>query len=175
MEINFLITYGSWAEGTKGLAIYMAETLQQIPHIKPDIQPVKIVKDLSRYQAVIIGSPVRAGMLHPGVVKFVKNHQKELVHIPSAFFISCLTMNEDTETNRETTRGYLKKLTDKAPLFKPVALGTFGGVLNLQKLPYLFRLMFQNNKEMAEGDFRNWDAIHEWTLATANLLLPKQN
>jgi len=172
MKTNLLITYGSWTEGTKGIAIQMAETLQQLPHVQMDIQPAKIVKDLTPYQAVIIGSPIRAGMLHPTVVSFVKRHQNSLAGIPSAFFISCLTMNDPTEANRETTRAYLQKLLNKTPLYHPVTLGLFGGVLNLQKLPFFLRMMFQNSKEMAEGDFRDWDQINQWTLDTARQLLP---
>ena len=173
MDTNLLITYGSWADGTKGIAIHMAEILQQIPHIQPDIQPVKIVKDVTPYRGVIIGSPIRAGMLHPGVIKFIKKHETSLVHIPTAFFISCLTMKENSEENQETTRSYMKKIHDSAPSFQPVSLGLFGGVLNYQKLPYLFRLMFQNSKEMSEGDYRDWDQINQWTIETANLLIPK--
>lgn len=172
METNLLITYGSWADGTKGIAIHMAETLQQIPHIQPDIQPVKIVKDLKPYQAVIIGSPIRAGMLHPGVNKFIARHEAALAKIPSAFFISCLTMKDDTEANQEITRDYMKKILEKNPRFQPASLGLFGGVVNYQKLPYLFRMMFQKSKEMAEGDYRDWDKINQWTIETANRLLP---
>jgi menaquinone-dependent protoporphyrinogen oxidase len=173
MNTNLLITYGSWADSTKGIAIAIAENLQQIPNIQADVQPAKIVKDITPYQAVIIGTGVRAGTFHPSVVSFVKRHQKALLQIPSAFFINCLTMREDNQANRDTTTAFMKKLSDKVPGYQPAALGLFAGVMDFEKLPFIFRIMFKNSKEISEGDFRDWDKIKQWSLETADLLLPQ--
>ncbi|MBI9049884.1 MAG: flavodoxin domain-containing protein [Anaerolineaceae bacterium] len=171
MTTKMLITYGSWADSTWEVAAKMAETLKANLNIDIDVLPAKTVKDISTYQAVVIGSSIRAGMFHPSIGKFIKRHRKVLSNIPSAFFISCLTMKEDNEANRNTTAAYMNKLYSKVPEFKPIELGLFGGAVNYEKLPFLFRKMFEKSEEMAEGDFRDWNEINRWIVETSNKLL----
>ena len=171
MATKLLIAYGSWAESTREIAFKMAEKIKAEKNFKVEVLPANEVKELSSYQAVIIGSGVRAGMFHSSIVKFIKKFRKELIEKPSAFFICCLTMKEDTEANRNEASSYMKKLYSKVPEFKPVELGLFGGVVNFDKLPFLFRKMFENSNEITEGDFRDWDKINLWALETSDKLL----
>ena len=170
MQTKMLIAYGSWAESTKEVAAKMAEFIQNEKNIEVEVLAAKDVKEISSYQAVIIGSSVRAGMFHSSIAKFIKKFRKELSNKPCAFFISCLTMKEDCEANRETASAYMEKLYSKVPEFKPLQLGLFGGAVNYDKLPFLFKKMFEKSEEMAEGDFRDWNKINQWTLETSDKL-----
>jgi menaquinone-dependent protoporphyrinogen oxidase len=171
MTTKMLIAYGSWAESTKEIAVQMAETIKKEKNIEVEVISAKDVKELSSYQAVIIGSSIRAGMFHSSIARLLKKFRKELAGKPCAFFISCLTMKEDCQANRETTAAYTEKLYSKVPEFKPVELGLFGGAVNYDKLPFLFRKMFEKSEEMAEGDFRDWNKINQWTLDSSDKLL----
>jgi menaquinone-dependent protoporphyrinogen oxidase len=173
MSTNLLITYGSWADGTKNTAIVITETLKQIPGLTVDVQPAKIVKDLSPYQAVIIGSGARMAALHPSVINFIIRHEKALKTIPSAFFISCLTMKVDTQDNRETTKSYMDGIKQRVKQYQPVSLGLFGGVIDYSKLPFYMRFFFQKSDELAEGDFRDWDKINQWAKDVTRQMLPQ--
>ena len=172
MSANLLITYGSWADGTKGTAIEMSERLKQLPGLSVDVQPAKVVKNLKPYQAVIIGTGARMGGLHPSVVNFVVRHEKVLKEIPSAFFISCLTMKEDTPDNRDTVTAYMDILKQRVRSYKPVSVGLFGGVIDYNKLPFYMRFFFQKTDDLAEGDYRDWDKILQWAEDVTRQMVP---
>lgn len=173
MSANLLITYGSWADGTKGTAIEMTEKLRQVPGLTVDVQPAKVVKNLKPYQAVIIGTGARMGGLHPSVINFIVRHEKSLKEIPSAFFISCLTMKEDTTDNRETVTAYMDVLKQRVRSYKPVSVGLFGGVIDYNKLPFYMRFFFQKSDDLKEGDYRDWDKINQWAEEAVHLMLPQ--
>ena len=175
MTEKLLIAYGSWAESTQEVAMKMAATIRNEKNIDVDVLPAKEVKDISSYQGVIIGSGIRAGMFHSSIIKFLKKFRKAWGNKPGAFFICCLTMKEDTEANRKEAASYMEKLYAKVPEFKPVEVGLFGGAVNYDKLPFLFRKMFENSDEITEGDFRDWNAINGWSLEICNALLPQNS
>jgi menaquinone-dependent protoporphyrinogen oxidase len=124
-----------------------------------DVRPVKDVKDVSAYQAVVVGSAIRMGRWLPEATRFVEKHRAALGRVPLAYFGVCLAMSEDTEEKRREAEGYLQPVRD---LVQPAEQAMFAGAVIYQRLPFLLRYLMKNVIKASEGDFRDWEAIRAW-------------
>ena len=130
-----------------------------------DIKCIKNVKDLSDYDAVIIGSAIQYDQWMPEARKFVTTHQNNLSKIPVAFFFTCLTLSSQTEKAEHQAMAYSDKLYALHPQIKPFSVGRFAGVLDYRKMSFFSRLIARGILTIfgvKEGDYRNWDAIRLW-------------
>jgi menaquinone-dependent protoporphyrinogen oxidase len=87
-----------------------------------------------------------------------------------AYFVVCLTMQEDTEEHRQEVGAYLDPVREKVPQIEPVDVGLFAGVLDMGKLPLPLKLVMRAMKAQP-GDYRDWDAIRTWATALRPKLL----
>ena len=154
---KILVAYASRAGSTGEVAEAIGQVLCD-GGAAVDVRLAKEVTDLSPYRAVVVGSGIRVGKWLPEAVEFVERHRELLSRMPVACFAVCLTLKEDTEENRREVAAYLDPVRD---LVQPVDVGLFAGVMDYNKLPFIFRLMM---KAMGspEGDFRDWEAIRAW-------------
>lgn len=153
-----LVAYASKAGSTGEVAEAIGQVLNA-KGITVDVRQVKKVKDVSGYQAFVIGSAIRMGRWLPEATKFLEVHKNELSQSPTAFFTVCLTLAEDNEKNRSEVKGYMQSVR---AILEPVSLGLFGGKLDLGKLSFIERFIMANLIKAREGDFRDWDAIRGW-------------
>ncbi len=123
-----------------------------------EVLPAKEVRDLSPYDAVIVGSPIYVGKWMSDAAEFVTQHQAALQNMPVAFFLTCLTIHDPTPEDRETVAAYLQPQRE---LVTPVAEGHLVGAFVPQQHSLLFRLMMRLMKSPS-GDFRDWEAIRQW-------------
>lgn len=166
MGKKVLIAYASKCGSTGEVAEAVGKILAQSGAVV-DVKRVQEIKDARGYDAVVIGSAARMGKLLPEAVKFAQKQQAVLAGLPTAYFAVCSTMNTDTPANRQTVSGYIQPLVEAR---KPIAdLGMFGGKVDYSKMEWIFRMMFSGNKggEMAEGDWRDWNAINAWVVDVA--------
>ena len=164
MDKRLLIAYGTAAGSTAEVAQAIGEEMQNTG-AQVDIIPVEDVKDLSGYDAVVIGSAVRVFKLLKKTRRFIKKYKKELKQVPLAYFLVCLTMEKDTPENVRQAKEFAKPMLD---LKEPVSLGLFGGCINHEKLTGLFA---QTMKAVPEQDHRDWDEIRAWGRETISKLL----
>jgi menaquinone-dependent protoporphyrinogen oxidase len=165
MSKSILVVYGTWVGSTAEVADAVGKTLAE-GGAKVDVRPAGSVKALTGYSAVVVGSAIRVGKVKPEVLDFVKSHASELRGMPTAYFVVCMTMKDDTPENRKTVDAYLDPL--RAQL-APVAVGLFAGKMDYAKLGFFARIAVQHFVKVPEGDFRDWDAIRAWS----RNLLPK--
>jgi menaquinone-dependent protoporphyrinogen oxidase len=167
-----LVTYASRFGATAGVAESIGKTLSE-HGAQVDVLPMRDVKDLSPYQAVVAGSAINAGAWLPEAMQFVQAHQAELRRKPFAAFLVCMTL---TMKNGEQYRSNVSTwLAPVRSLVKPVSEGLFAGVLDIGKMPSFgdrlkFRLSVLSGV-WKEGDHRDWEAIRAWSAALPAVLI----
>jgi menaquinone-dependent protoporphyrinogen oxidase len=174
MDNRILVAYATWTGSTQGVAEAIGKVLSE-GGAAVDVRPVKEVKDLSGYRAVVLGAPVQAFRVHGDALKFVRRHAQALARVPVAYFVVCVTMKEDTEANRAAAGKYIEALRKQAPQVTPVATTAFAGAIivegpQVERLGFLRKMMVRSMKASA-GDFRNWDAIRAWAIGIKPALL----
>lgn len=135
-----------------------------------DVRPIEKVNDLGPYRGVIVGSAIRMGRWLPEAMDFVKKHRDRLAAVPSAYFVVCVTMKDDTAENREKVLAYLDPVRKEAPQMQPENTGLFAGAVDFGKLSFVLRSMLKA-KGVPEGDFRNWPSVKAWAAETARTFL----
>jgi menaquinone-dependent protoporphyrinogen oxidase len=154
---RILLAYTSKAGSTGEVANVIAAVLRE-KDMAVDIRLIKNVSDLSSYQAVIVGSCIRMGSWLPEAVDFVKKNQPVLSKIPTAYFLTCATLGENTPENRQKVA---VALDSASALVKPISTGLFGGKMDFSKLS-LFDRFVAKMVGSTEGDFRDWEMIKAW-------------
>jgi menaquinone-dependent protoporphyrinogen oxidase len=157
MNEKILVAYATRTGTTQEVAQAIGEVLAE-KGAAVDVRNVREIDDPTTYQALVLGSGVRAGNLMPEAVEFVEANQRALEQMPAAYFVVCATLQEDTEENRQVVAGYLDPLRE---LVEPVTEGLFAGAIERSKLSLPLRLMLKAMKA-EDGDWRDWDAIRTW-------------
>lgn len=175
MSKTVLVAYASKCGSTGEVAQAVGQVLSAAG-ARVDVRRVQDVRNLDGYDAVVIGSAARMGKLLSEAVRFATRNKAALRKIPAAYFTTGVTMKKDTPETRAMATGFLKPLVDVQPTQAP--LGLFAGKVDYDKLEPLFRfgLSFTRGQpekmgEMAEGDFRDWDAIRAWSQELVPTLL----
>ena len=171
MTVKILVTYASNTGWTVGVAEAIGKTLAE-DGAKVDVLPMRDVKDLSPYDAVVAGSAVNGGAWLPEAMQFVRGHQAELKRKPFAAFLVCMTL---TMKSGEQYRSHVSSWLDPVrALVRPVSEGLFAGGLDIRKIPsFSDRLKFRLSIWFGvwkEGDHRDWDAIRKWAVELKPLL-----
>ena len=164
-----LVAYASRCGSTGGVAEAIGQTLRGIG-ASVDVRSIGDVNDLGPYRSVIVGSAIRAGRWLPEAADFVKKHRDRLGRVPTAYFVVCMTMKDDTPENRGRVLAYLDPVRKEAPEMQPTNTGLFAGAVDFSKLSFVYRSMLKA-KGVTEGDFRNWGAIGTWAAGVAPAFL----
>lgn len=161
MAGKILVVYATKFGSTKEVAGRIGEMVKT-KGIPVDVRKVSSVKDMSKYSAVIFGTPIRMGKPISEAMNFVKKHKEELNRLPVALFSIGLYMKENTKENREKAIQCLDPVLEI--IKKPVSIGLFGGKLDYNTMPVILRWMFSKDTsgQFSEGDWRNWDSIASW-------------
>jgi len=150
-----IVAYATRTGSTAEIAKVIGDELTS-KGVQVDVVPVKEVRDVSPYEIVILGTPVRAGFVMPESKRFLKRFKADLAAKKLACFIVCMTMKEDSPKNRETAEKFLGALTKIATPYKTAL---FGGLMDPSKLSGFWKFAF---RKMKVEDGRNWEAIRKW-------------
>ncbi len=157
MPNKIMVTYASKSGSTVDVAQTIGKSLAD-KGASVDVMPVKSVKSLDDYRAVIIGSGIRMGTWLPEAVEFVKANQAKLNHLPIVFFTVHLLNLDDSETSRTNRAAYTepirKIVTPKTEMF-------FAGRMDFSKLS-MFELFISKMLKAQEQDLRDWNKIRAW-------------
>ncbi len=165
MSDKVLVAYATRSGSTGEIAKRIADVLRQ-SGLVVDVLSVQEVKDLEAYRAIVLGSAVRMGKPLEEAIDFARRHADNMAQKPVAYFISGATMKRDTPDNRREAARHAA-LLQKA--HEADSLGLFAGKIDYTKIPPFWRLLGQLDHSgfMAEGDFRDWEAIDEWAKSLA--------
>ncbi|MHA2356675.1 MAG: flavodoxin domain-containing protein [Candidatus Thorarchaeota archaeon] len=167
-----LVAYDSESGSTGEVADFIGNILSENGNIV-EVKTVRETVDLTSYDRIIIGSPIRYDKWMSDARKFVKNNQEILSKIPVAFFFTCLVLSKKSDKTARQAKEYSDKLYDIAPLVKPASVMEFEGFLDYSKLPFTSRMILrlylvvlrvkERDRSIArEGDYRDWHAIRSW-------------
>ena len=162
--VGFATRYGS----TKEVAEAIAATLRE-GGLEVDLQPMRAVRSLAGYGAVVLGAPLYMFRWHKDAKSFLSRHRDALTQRPAAVF--ALGPTEDTPKDWQEVRSELDKELAKHPWFAPVAVEIFGGKFDPAKLTFPYNLV-PGLKKMPVSDLRDWTAIRAWANSLAARLRP---
>ncbi len=171
MSKKILVTYASRSGSTAEIAAAISKTLTQ-NGTQVDLLPMQDVKDLSPYQAVVTGSPIRGSQWLPEARRFIEAHRAELSAKHFATFTVCITLAmSNSPQYRQAVKGWIAPV--RAQVY-PLSEGLFAGVLDFTKLPLTFDTL-KLRLVVALGIFpkedrRDWNAVRSWAESIRPLL-----
>jgi len=148
MAQSIVVGYGTKRGSTREVAEAVAVVLQERGFAAEPL-PARKVKDVGRYDGVVLGGALYAGRWHRDARRFLKRHRKELATMPVAVF--GLGPRREGEEHLQRSRQQLERALAKAPEVKPLLTWSFGGA--------------DREKQV---DLRDWDAIRAWAEDVAN-------
>jgi len=167
MGNKVLVAYASKYGATAEIAEKIGQVINQAG-LQVDVLPVKSVKDLKPYNAVVLGSAAYMFRWRPEAVAFLKKNKGLLAELPMWLFSSGPLGKGDPVQLLKGQR-YPKALEPLIEYIRPRDIAVFHGFVNMEKLNFFERLAFQKASDF-QGDFRDWDAITSWANTIANAL-----
>ena len=170
MTNKILVAYATKYGATAGIAKKIGEVLTQAG-LQVEVFPVKQVKDLDHYHAVVLGSATYIGRWRKEAAKFLKSNEKLLADKLVWLFSSGPTEKGNIEELMKGWR-FPQSLHAIADRIQPKDIAIFHGAIDFEKLNWIEKWMIKKVKAPI-GDFRDWEAIASWAKAIADVL--KQN
>lgn len=162
---RILVAYASMHGSTGGVVDTIAKDLCRAG-ASADVRLVGNVKGIDDYQAVIVGSAIRSDKWLPEAIDFVSANKHVLNSMPTAYFLTCLTLAKPTEKAYHKARSFLDPVVEIAPEVKPTCIGLFPGVLDYSKYPSGMAVVMRYKmwtKGIEAGDYRDWSMVHDFS------------
>ncbi len=173
MSAPVLVAYTTRYRSTQEVAEAVAATLRERA-LEVDVQPMRDVRTLEGYRAIVLGAPLYMGRWHNDADRFLSRHHEALMERPVAVF--ALGPFSTDEQEWQSARAMLDTALDKFPWLTPVALELFGGKFDPAKLRFSDRfiasLPASPIHQMPANDVRDWTAIRAWASNLAAKLQP---
>ncbi len=172
-----LIAYGTRYGATTGTSEEIAKVLREEGlEVKVVNLKEEKVKDISEYDLIVVGSGIQMGKWTGEAEDFLKKFQQQFASKKLAIFVSSMkTVSEREGKLDDLAQARKIELEDKIAKYnlQPIAVGFFGGVLDFNKMNFLFRRTFGFIKPQLEKDgfkqvqpdvyeLRDWDEIRQW-------------
>ncbi len=138
--------------GLKTLILYASKTgttekcAQKIKSEIPESKLINIYEgtiNVEEYDIVIIGSPIRMGMIDKKIKKFLKQHEKDLAKKKVAYFICC--------GFPECMKKYYQENLSSVLLENAIIYTTFGGQMNIEEQKGLDKMIVKMVTKRIKG------------------------
>jgi menaquinone-dependent protoporphyrinogen oxidase len=177
VAVKTLIAYATRYGATTGTSEEIAKVLLEEGF---DVKVVNLkeekIRDISEYDLIIVGSGMQMGKWTSESDDFLRRFNKDLDQKKFALFVSSMKTVSEREGKMKDVEEIRKvALEDKVTQFNlhPVALGLFGGVMNFNRMNFLFRRTMGFLRPQLEKDgfeevhpgvyeLRDWDEIRGW-------------
>jgi menaquinone-dependent protoporphyrinogen oxidase len=160
MQKKILIAYATRTGSTQEVAEAVAVTLRE-SGLEVDIQPMRNVRTLEGYGAVVLGAPLYMFHWHKDALSFLSRYREVLTDgLPVAIFASGPFAKGDEKEWQEVHKQLDQELAKFAWL-KPIAVEIIGGKFDPAKLSFPLNLV-PALKQMPASDLRDWTTIRAW-------------
>ena len=168
MSSPILVAYATRSGSTAEVAESIASALRQAG-LKADLAPVGQVESLQGTTALILGAPLYMGKFPKDFHRFLALHRAALALLRPWCFVLGPTRTEPADF--EAARKQAVRELERYPRLQLADLQIFGGRWDVKLLPFPFslalRLPFNPLAKVPGSDIRDWNAIHDWSLAIA--------
>jgi len=169
METKVIVAYTTTYGSTQEIAEVISETLRT-QGLAVDLQPIRNVRILEGYSAVVLGAPLYMFHWHKDALRFLSQHRKILEdNLPVAIFAGGPFGEGDENTWQEVRTKFDLELA-KFPWHTPISIEIVGGKFDPAKLRFPYNLI-PALKKMPASDLRDWVAIRAWASSLAAQLL----
>jgi menaquinone-dependent protoporphyrinogen oxidase len=158
MSASVLVAYATRYGSTQEVAEAVAATLGE-RGIEVELQPMREVRTLDQYRAVVLGAPLYMFRWHKDALHFLERHRTALMARPVAIF--ALGPFHADEKEFQGSREQLDKELAKFPWLAPGVIQIFGGKFDPEELTFPHNLV-PALKKMPASDVRDWTAIRAW-------------
>ena len=168
---NIMVGYATWSGTTHEVAVAIGEQLTS-HGFEVDIVDLKQKTFSHDYDGYVIGTSIHASKPTGTFMRFVRNNHDLLSSKPTAFFVVCANMYEDTAENRAETEDWLKDALHDLPEIPVLDTGLFGGAVitsgdDFDKLNFILKFIIRSKQKsitekMGKEDFRDWEKIRNW-------------
>ena len=164
MTASILVAYATRYGSTQEVAEAVATTLRE-QGLAVDIQPMRDVRTLDRYGAVVLGAPLYIGHWHKDALQFLSQQRQALAERPVAIFaLGPATTGDEQEW--QSARENLDQELAKYSWLTPATVEMFGGKYDPSKLSVSHKLLTALPASPLHGlpasDLRDWTAIRAW-------------
>ena len=158
MSNSILVTFSTIHGSTQEVAEKIAATLRD-QGLQVDLLPVKQVRSINQYQAIVLGAPLYMFRWHKDALNLLSRHRQSLAQKPLAIF--ALGPVNNVEKEFVDARAMLDKELAKFSWLKPTAIEIFGGKMDPPHFRFPYNLIPAMNK-LPVSDIRDWNAIKTW-------------
>lgn len=164
--MKVLVVYASKSGCTTSVAERIAEQLSKAG-ATVDVAAAEKAGSAADYDAVVVGSGVRAGQWHQAARTWVAQNADALKTRPVAFYTCGMMITQGAEKTDEV-RAYTDALIAETGV-EPIDIGLFPGWFEPKEFSLPERTILKLMKT-PQGDFRDWDAIDAWSERIAPVL-----
>lgn len=171
--MKILVAYATAHGSTAEVAEFVGKILREREY-DVTVANVTAVDNAPDYDVFVLGSAVHGGMWLTEMSQFLERFETVLVERPLFFFLTCIRVLEEGGYEH-AVENYVNH--DVLEQFSMRELTAFAGKLDLTQVDWDERwtLAARYDGASAPGsfnrDFRDWDAIRQWTSRVADQLL----
>ena len=123
---------------------------------------------IANYDGIILGSPIYIGQFLPGMNSLLSKSHAEIAKIPSAFFIACTYIGNDTPERQEYAKeNYVKKNLAAYSDIQLDDIGILGGEFRYDEL-FWWEYILMKIANFKEGDYIDNEKIEAWADGVGN-------
>ena len=159
---RILVTYGTKHGSTAEIATRIGQRITAAGFDTDTLQS-NLGIDITKYDALVVGSPIYAGQWLPEPTLLVAIHRERVENIPTALFSVGMIDVKHPGKLREEHDAWIEKAFNQEEIqLNIVSTGTFQGAYSRSNLPTWMRVVDSIIRIAPQGDHRQWDEIERW-------------
>jgi len=171
---KILVAYSSGYGATQEVAEEIVKVLKNGAQVSVDSKKIEDCDDIKKYDAVVLGSSVRADRPLANARDFFSAHRYELSSKKLALFVISITAC--TPKGIEIAKkDFITQFHKRYSWLSPVSVAAFCGRVDFKKLNPVMQSLVRNVmkekgvEENGSFDGRNWQDIRDWANELASL------